>query len=89
MASTQGIKLDDDTKQRLKTLAEKRDRSPHYLMKTAISDYLEREETYEKEKAEDIARWEHFMHTGKSIDNTVMKKLFQDIKQGKRVTWPR
>jgi predicted transcriptional regulator len=44
MATTQGIKLDDSTRARLRVLAEKRKRSPHWLMRTAIEDYLQREE---------------------------------------------
>ena len=35
-ATSQGIKLDERTRERLQTLAKQRDRSPHYLMKAAI-----------------------------------------------------
>jgi predicted DNA-binding protein len=55
---TQGIKLDNATQARLKALAIKRDRSPHWLMRTAIERYLAQEEQYEKEKAEDMAAYE-------------------------------
>ena len=43
----QGVKLDENTKQRLYTLGAVCERSPHWLMKTAILDYLDREEAYE------------------------------------------
>ena len=56
MATTQGIKLDDDIRKRIKILADKRQRSSHWLMKSAIEDYLEREERYEKEREEDNSR---------------------------------
>jgi predicted transcriptional regulator len=44
MAIIQGIKLDDETQRHLKALVVKRDRSPHWLMRTAIENYLAREE---------------------------------------------
>ena len=41
MSTTQGIKLDESTQARLKALAEKRKRSPHWLIRTTIeSKYL-------------------------------------------------
>lgn len=45
MAAT-GITLDEHTRLRLKRLGEQRERSPHWLMRTAILEYLDREERY-------------------------------------------
>ncbi len=89
MSTTQGIKLDENTQARLKALAEKRKRSPHWLMRTAIEGYLEREEQYEAEKAEDTARWEQYLITGKATDGERMEKLLQDLAKGKTVEWPK
>lgn len=89
MSTTQGIKLDENTQARLKVLAEKRKRSPHWLMRTAIEDYLEHEEQYEAEKAEDTARWEAYLVTGKAIDGDKMEKLLQDLAKGKAEEWPK
>jgi predicted transcriptional regulator len=88
MSTTQGIKLDESTQARLRALAEKRKRSPHWLMRTAIEDYLEHEEKYEAEKAEDAARWEHYLITGKAIDGDEMEKVLQDLAKGNTVKWP-
>jgi predicted transcriptional regulator len=87
MATTQGIKLDDDTRTRLRALAEMKKRSPHWLMRTAIEDYLQREEQYEKEKAEDMARWENYLLTGEAIDNKAAKKWLRDLSEGKNTPW--
>jgi predicted transcriptional regulator len=87
MATTQGIKLDDDTRTRLRALAEMKKRSPHWLMRTAIEDYLQREEQYEKEKAEDMARWENYLLTGEAIDNKTVKKWLRDLSEGKNTSW--
>ena len=61
---TTGIKLDQETKDRLKTLGEIRDRSPHWLMKKAIEEYLDREEAFEAGLAEDRRRYEEYVETG-------------------------
>lgn len=87
MANTQGIKLDDQTRQRLKALALKRDRSPHWLMKAAIEDYLDREEHYEREKAEDLQRWEQFELDGVSIDHTDVEPWLNQLADGKYTPW--
>ena len=87
MATTQGIKLDDDTQRRLKDLAAKRDRSPHWLMRTAIDDYLDREEKYELEKSEDMKRWENYELTGQAIDNSSVTTWLQKLADGKTEPW--
>lgn len=89
MATTQGIKLDEDTKNRLKALGKIRDRSPHYLMRKAIEEYLEREERYEREKAEDIAEYKDYVLTGKAIDNERVVAWLEDLAQGKNMPCPK
>lgn len=73
MASTTlGIKLDSETQERLKRLGERMDRSPHWIMKTAIREYLEREEAALLERLEDEARWMRYVRTGAFIDHDAM-----------------
>ena len=62
-----GIKLDEELHTRLKALSAAKERSPHWLMKAAIEDYVSREEIYEREKAEDMERWERYKLTGHGI----------------------
>lgn len=87
MATSQGIKLDDNTKQRLKALAAQRKRTPHWLMRTAIEDYLNKEEQYEKEKAEDMARWEEYLNTGNAINQEKAEKWLKSLAAGKPSKW--
>ncbi len=89
MSTSQGIKLDDNVRQRLKTLAEKRGRSPHWIMRTAIEDYLKREEQYEVEKAEDMAEYEEYVRTGNAIDNKKVLSWLNDLASGKNTPWPK
>jgi predicted transcriptional regulator len=79
---TQGIKLDDVTRQRLKALGEARKRSPHWLMRTAIARYLDEEERYEREKQEDMERWEAYQLTGKAISHETATKWLRNLAQG-------
>ena len=88
MSETLGIKLDETTRQRLKALGEVRNRSPHWLMKTAIEMYLEREEAYEREKREDMERWEHYQLTGKAVPQERVTAWLSDLTQGKDVPCP-
>ncbi len=67
MATTQGIRIDEKTTQRLRALAEKRDRTPHWLMRDAIERYLNSEERYEQERQEDMERWERYVLTGNAM----------------------
>lgn len=77
--SSNAIKLDDQTRERLKKLGEKRDRSPHWLMRDAIEQYLKREEAYEQEKSEDMARWEQYLLTGRAIANADVERRLQKM----------
>lgn len=88
MATTQGIKLDDETRSRLKSLAKKRDRSPHWIMRTAIEDYLVREEQYELELKEDIRRYELYQLTGRTVDTKSVEKWLTDLSEGKHSPRP-
>ena len=62
-----GIKLDATLHTRLKALGSAKERSPHWIMKAAIEQYVEREEAYELEKTEDLARWQGYKLTGDAI----------------------
>jgi len=69
-----GVKLDAGLHTRLKALGEAKERTPHWLMKTAIAEYVEREEAVEREKAEDMARFQRYKLTGKTIAHEDVKK---------------
>jgi len=87
MATTQGIKLDDSTQKRLKKLATLRNRSPHWIMRTAIESYLEREEQYEQEKMEDMTRWNRYLDTGNAVGSDKVESWLMQLSQGKKISW--
>lgn len=89
MPTTQAIKLDDDTNARLKTLAQQRNRSAHWLIRNALERYLSEEERYEREKAEDLAEYEDYLLTGRAIDNKMVASWLNELADGKKITWPK
>ena len=87
MAAT-GIKLDEHTRLRLKRLGEQRERSPHWLMRTAILEYLDREERYAQEKQEDTTIWESYQLTSEAVPDKGVTNWLCDTAQGKTAKWP-
>jgi predicted transcriptional regulator len=84
-----GIKIDETTQQRIKALGLKRDRSSHWLMKTAIEKYLNIEEQFETEKTEDMERWEQYQLTGEYIEGPKVDKWLSDLSIGKNYPCPK
>lgn len=89
MSVTQAIKLDDETNNRLKVLAQQRNRSAHWLMRDALQRYLAEEERYEREKAEDLAEYEDYLLTGKAVDNETVASWLSELAHGKKTAWPK
>ena len=58
------VKLDLDTRERIKRLAEARSRSMHWMMREAIRQYLEREEKREAFRRDAIRAWDEYRATG-------------------------
>ena len=58
------IKLDSDTQSRIKQLAAARDRSAHWMMRAAITQYVEREERKEAFRRDTLDAWQEFQETG-------------------------
>lgn len=63
-ASTTSLKLDSQMKERLQRLAAARRRSPHWVMREAIEQYVEREEKREQLRQDAQAAWAHYQTTG-------------------------
>jgi predicted transcriptional regulator len=61
------IKIDADTKERVKRLAAARHRTPHWLMREAISQYVVREEKRESFRQDGINAWNEYQATGMSV----------------------
>ncbi len=64
ITSTTSLKIDLKTKERLQRLAAARRRSPHWVMREAIEQYVEREEKREQMQQDALAAWTHYQTTG-------------------------
>jgi predicted transcriptional regulator len=58
------IKIDEDTRNRVKRLADARQRSSHWMMLEAIRQYVEREEKREAYRQDGIRAWNEYQATG-------------------------
>lgn len=87
--TTLGVKLDEETRERLKKLGESKDRAPHWLIKTAIAEYLEKEERAEGERREDGERWECYQLTGHFIGNAAAMDWLDGLAKGEKKPCPR
>ncbi len=58
------IKIDEATRARVKRLADARHRTPHWLMREAITQYVEREEMREALRQDTLKAWDEYRATG-------------------------
>ena len=61
------VKLDEQERERLKSLGMARKRSPHWLARQAIAEYLDREEAVERFKQESEAAWADYQNSGQAV----------------------
>jgi predicted transcriptional regulator len=58
------VKLDAAMRERVQRLAGARRRSPHWILREAIAQYVEREEKREQLRQDALAAWNHYTSTG-------------------------
>ena len=63
MAVATSVKLEDELKARVQSLATAR-RTSHWIMREAIAQYVEREERHEAFREETFKAWEEFQESG-------------------------
>ena len=61
------IKIEPEIKERVKRLADARHRTPHWLMREAIRQYVEREEKRETFRQDAITAWDDYQATGRHV----------------------
>lgn len=63
-AKPTSIKLDAVMRTRIEHLAQARQRSPHWMMREAIAQYVDREEQREAFRQDGIKAWDAYQATG-------------------------
>lgn len=61
------IKIDETLKNRIQHLAVIQHRTPHWIMREAIREYVEREEARERFKQEALISWSAYQETGRHL----------------------
>jgi len=87
--STTSVKLDTEIKERVQRLAEARRRSPHWVMREAIEQYVEREEKREQFRQHALAAWTHYQTTGLHAAAEKADAWLAELEAGKRAAPPK
>jgi len=82
------IKIDEDTKARVKRLADARQRTPHWLMREAITQYVEREEKREAFRQDTLKAWEEYRATGLHVTADETDAWLDQLEKGNDVEPP-
>jgi predicted transcriptional regulator len=82
------IKIDPDVKERVKRLAEARQRTPHWLMREAIEQYVEREEKREAFRQDGIRAWNEYQATGRHLTAKEADSWLAKLEAGEDVEPP-
>ncbi len=83
------FKIDEDTKARVKRLADARQRTPHWLMREAITQYVDREEKREAFRQDAFQAWETFRVTGQHVTADEADAWLVKLEQGNDVDPPK
>lgn len=79
---TTSLKLDAELRERLRRLAAARRRTPHWLMREAIAQYVGREEAREQLRAEALAAWADYEATGQHATGEAVDAWLAQLEGG-------
>ena len=79
---TMSLKLDAELRHRLRRLAEARRRTPHWLMREAIAQYVGREEAREQLRADALAAWAEYEATGQHATGEAVDAWLAQLEAG-------
>ena len=87
--ATTSLKLDVEIKERVRRLASARRRSPHWLMREAIEEYVEREEKREQFRQDALTAWAHYQTTGLHVTAEEADAWLAKLEAGKDAAPPK
>lgn len=82
------IKIDEDIKARVKRLADARQRTSHWLMREAITQYVDREEKREAFRRDTLKAWEDFREHGLHVTADEADAWMAQLEHGNDVEPP-
>ena len=87
--STTSLKLDPEMKERVQRIAETQRRTPHWVMREAVEQYVEREEKRERLRQDAVAAWTHYQETGLHLSAAEADSWLAKLEAGKDATQPK
>lgn len=87
--ATTSLKLDTQTKERVQRLAAVRRQTPHWILREAVEQYVEREEARERLRQDALAAWNHYQETGLHVIAAEADAWLAKLEAGKRVAPPK
>jgi len=82
------IKIGEDIKARVKRLAEARHRTSHWLMREAITQYVDREEKRETFRQDTLNAWQAYRDTGRYVTAAEADVWLSELEQGNDIEPP-
>ena len=82
------INIDDDIKARVKRLADARHRTAHWVMREAITQYVNREEKREAFRQDTIKAWDDSRLTGLHVTGQEADAWLAELEQGRDLEPP-
>ena len=82
------VKLNPEVHARVRELAKAQHRSPHYLMREAITQYVEREEKREAFRQEALAAWSAYQDSGLHVTHAEADAWLARLEAGQDVEAP-
>jgi predicted transcriptional regulator len=88
-AATTSLKLDPETKERVQRLATARRRTPHWILREAVEQYVEREEQQEQLRQAALAAWNHYQETGLHVTGSEADAWLAKLEAGRHAAPPK
>lgn len=88
IARPMSVKLDPDTRARLDHLAKSRRRTPHWMLREAVAQYVEREEKREAFRQDTLKAWEAYRTTGLHVTAGEADAWLAQLAEGKDIEPP-
>lgn len=82
------LKVDTLTKERIKRLADARNRTPHRVMLDAISEYVDREEKREAFRQDGIRAWNEYQASGLHVTHEEADSWLAKLENGQDAALP-
>ena len=82
------VKLDPQMLDRVKQLAEARDRSTHWMMREAVTQFVEREEKREAFRQAGLKAWADYQETGLHVSHNEADEWLAKLEAGEEADVP-